>query len=50
MAAEIAQPVGSFAVKRRNREVRRGFADFDLLRFFWSHVYDDKDSAQKEQS
>jgi len=49
MAAEITQPVGGFAVKRRNREVRGGFADFDFLRFPWSYVHDDQDSAQKEQ-
>ena len=49
MAAEITQPVGGFAVKRRNRKVRRGFADFDFLRFPWSYVHDDQDSAEKDQ-
>ena len=49
MAAEITQPVGGLAVKRRNREVRGGFADFDFLRIPWSYVYDDQYSTQKEQ-
>ena len=49
MPSEITQPVGSFAVKRRNREIRGGFADFDFLRIPWSYVYDYEGSAQKEQ-
>jgi len=49
MAAEIAQPVGSFAVKRKYREIGGGFADFDFLRSPWSYVHDDQYSTQKEQ-